>query len=803
MRKSSNNKRKKYSNNKNQRSEILGIILFSASLVVIIGILTGDQFLGQIGKAISEYFAGLTFGLPVIVLPGLMAIFAIILLFHRPFKGFFVFSLYCIIVMLLTSLGCGLLRFLYPDLQNFSESMSGFAGGFAAVWIHGYVGTLGSSIIWITLLVLFILRAGHISLHAVAEVVHKVIVVLGQYLLVMGRFLKNTWIWLKPKLNSIIQFLILALRSRPKSAEKEKVIKKEVPVPRKDIPTEDATESPRDSSEKSEPELQKEAWEELASLKKKEEPSTRIPEISPSPSAPSSAEQEEIKFAEVKETEDEIEPVQPTGPYKFPGLDLLDKSLMAVPVASEEECRMNAEIIETTLADFGVEAKVVRVNPGPVITLYEVSPAPGVKISKIAGLADDLALVMKAKGIRIIAPIPGKSVVGIEIPNASPSQVYIREIIGSKAFQDSSSKLTIALGKTIGGDPFCADLAKMPHLLIAGSTGAGKSVGINTIIASILYKAHPTDVQFIMIDPKKLELSLYQKLKKHHLLTVEGLKEDVITKPQNATIVLRSVEKEMEQRYELLAGLGVRNISDYNKRIKEIPDDDEKKEQYRHLPYIIIVIDELADLMMVGAKEVEEPIARLAQMSRAVGIHLVIATQRPSVDVLTGMIKANFSARISYQVATKVDSRTILDMNGAEQLLGKGDMLFLPTGEPKPFRIQNAFASTEEVERIVSHVSSQPIFVKEPLTVREEKSISFDDGLGINGQDALLPEARKLVIRHQQGSISLLQRRLKVGYSRAARLIDLLEEEGIVGPFDGSKARQVLVDERYLEHMDD
>ena len=793
MKKKTGNSRPRYNGNKknSQKSEMAGITLFSVSLLLILGITTGNRLLGQGGGYIRVLFSEALFGYPAVIIPLLMAIFAVILLFHRPFKGFFLFSFYSLAGMLLVSLGFGILRYIKPEWAELSRAMSGGIGETAGAAIFGYVGTAGSIIVWITLTLVFIIRACRVNIHAVTELITRGAFWAAGCAGFILSLTKKIWIWGFPYLKKGVRILILAIRYKPEKKVEGRRKKESPPADRKPVTTAETAGEP-----------QKEAWEVLAGGEGNTDDAEPIHSV-PDDSAPGGGTSagKGLIIAESKPREEEVKLPERSGPYRFPPLDLLDKPLSDAPVATEEECRMNAEIIETTLADFGVEAKVVEVMPGPVITLYEVSPAPGVKISKIAGLSDDLALAMKAKGIRIIAPIPGKSVVGIEIPNVTPSTVHFREIVGSQTYNDSRSKLTLAFGKTIGGESFCADLLKMPHLLIAGSTGSGKSVGINNIITSILYKAHPMEVQFLLIDPKKLELSLYRALVKHHLLRIEGIDEDVITKASNATLALRSVEREMERRYELLAGVSVRNISDYNKKVPDLPPDEEG-EKKKSLPYIVVIIDELADLMMVGAREVEEPIARLAQMSRAVGIHLVIATQRPSVDVITGVIKANFSARIAFQVASKVDSRTILDMNGAEKLLGKGDMLFLPTGEPKPIRLQCAYISTEEVERVVSHVASQPIFIRESLELKIDKSLSASDGMGIDGADDLLPEARKLVIRHQQGSISLLQRRLKVGYSRAARLIDLLEEEGVVGPFDGSKARQVLVDESYLESLE-
>jgi len=482
----------------------------------------------------------------------------------------------------------------------------------------------------------------------------------------------------------------------------------------------------------------------------------------------------------------------PDAVYAVPSVDLLADPPDGGNEVNREALVASARKLESSLISFGIEGKVLQVTPGPVITIFEVEPPPGVKVNRIVSLSDDLALAMKARSIRIQAPIPGKSAVGIEIPNDESSVVYLKEIVGGTEFQKSPSRLLLALGKTVFGDPYCADLGKMPHLLIAGATGAGKSVCINVLISSLLFRATPDEVRLIMIDPKMLELSVYNDVP--HLLA------PVVTDPKRASDALRWTVGEMESRYQRLARVGVRNIGDFNLRVKGLlvrGRTDENGEVPRPLPYIVVLIDELADLMMTAPADVEDSLCRLAQMARAVGIHLVVATQRPSVNVITGVIKANFPARIAFQVASKIDSRTILDTVGAEKLLGRGDMLYLPAGQPEPVRIHGAYISAEETERIVAAIQAQgaPLGTVE-LTPRAEEA-AFDE----RERDPLYEEALRLVITHQQASASLLQRRLKVGYSRAGRLIDELEMTGIIGPFDGSKARQVLVDEAYLGEM--
>lgn len=460
--------------------------------------------------------------------------------------------------------------------------------------------------------------------------------------------------------------------------------------------------------------------------------------------------------------------------YRPPPLTLLNRVPKQRSGGGARDITENIRILEDTLASFGVKAKVLQVTRGPAVTRYEVQPAPGVKVSRIVSLADDIALAMAAPDVRIEAPIPGKAAIGIEVPNKEVSLVHLRELLESKEFTQSASPLTVALGKGIAGQVVVADLSQMPHLLIAGATGAGKSVCLNTLIVSILFKSGPDTVKFVLIDPKMVELATYNEIP--HLAC------PVVTDAKKAAATLRWLVREMERRYEALAVAGVRDITRYNSIART------GEEKTGRLPYIVVVIDELADLMMVAPVDVEDAICRLAQMARAAGIHLVVATQRPSVDVITGLIKANIPSRISFAVSSQVDSRTILDIAGAEKLLGRGDMLFFPVGAGKPVRVQGAYLSDREVEAVVEYLRKLGAPATEEITVEvtENEEVADDD-------DELLPQAVEILLRAGHASISLLQRRLKIGYARAARLIDIMERRGIVGPFEGSKPRAILI----------
>ncbi len=486
----------------------------------------------------------------------------------------------------------------------------------------------------------------------------------------------------------------------------------------------------------------------------------------------------------------EFDPTLELSDFKFPTLDLLKDYGTEIITINKEELEVNKNKIVQTLNDYKIGIKSIKAMVGPTITLYEIIPEAGVRISKIKNLEDDIALSLAALGIRIIAPMPGKGTIGIEVPNKNATIVSMRSAIASSVFQNSKMELPIAFGKTISNETFVADLAKMPHLLMAGATGQGKSVGLNAVLTSLLYKKHPAEVKFILIDPKKVELTLFNKIERHYLAKLPDLEEAIITDTTKVVNTLNSLCIEMDDRYDLLKNAFVRNIKEYNTKFKQRKLNPENG--HRFLPYIVVVIDEFADLIMTAGKEVETPIARLAQLARAIGIHLIVATQRPSVNVITGIIKANFPTRAAFRVTSKIDSRTILDASGADQLIGRGDML-VSTGN-EIVRIQCAFVDTPEVERITDFIGSQRAYNSAyllPEYVSDESGTSID--VDIADRDKLFEEAAYVIVNAQQGSASLIQRKLKLGYNRAGRIIDQLEAAGIVGQFQGSKAREVLV----------
>ncbi|GAB7087123.1 FtsK/SpoIIIE family DNA translocase [Marinifilum fragile] len=518
----------------------------------------------------------------------------------------------------------------------------------------------------------------------------------------------------------------------------------------------------------------------------------------------------ELKIETVREQEETVplnqEPLEDFDPtldlsrYRFPTIDLLEDHQINNSVVSKEELESNKNKIVETLRHYKIEIVQIKATIGPTVTLYEIVPAPGVRISKIKNLEDDIALSLSALGIRIIAPIPGKGTIGIEVPNRTPEIVSMKNIIASKKFQESKFALPVALGRTISNETYTLDLTKMPHLLVAGATGQGKSVGLNAIITSLLYKKHPSQLKFVLIDPKKVELSIYSTIEKHFLAKLPEEEEPIITDIHKVISTLNSLCIEMDSRYDLLKKAHARNIKEYN--AKFIKRKLNPENGHRYLPYIVVIIDEFADLIMTAGKEVEAPIARIAQLARAIGIHMIIATQRPSTNIITGVIKANFPARIAFKVASMIDSRTILDSPGANQLIGRGDMLVSISSSL--VRVQCAFVDTPEVEAITEFINNQQSYPS-ALMLPEYVGESSESGAGdidLQKRDALFEEAARLVVTSQQGSTSGIQRRFSIGYNRAGRIVDQLEAAGIVGPFEGSKARQVLIQDEYsLEQL--
>ncbi len=753
--------------------------VFSGDPIVKAKADTAQNWLGLVGAIISDFLIKSTVGYSVLCFPVLLMLAGWTILRNGDMRRLIVIVNYTLVSALLLSASFGMIR-LIVDEGALGMEWSGVIGDFLANALAQLLGRTGGSLLLLTGIVITAVLAIDLDVRLTVERLRNLL------LLFMD------WVGRK--------------RVEMKEARRNRAMQQE-----NDQDTEDIR-----SDVKAPIKIKKPLLEEPSGGRRNDAvPSARVMPIELDDSRAeeneegipriSGAQQKEIRLAiekKIVDAEVNFDERAPLGQsnlpeeidYVFPSVELLDVPKPGKEEVADDELRANADLLRETLAQFDVELENISVTPGPVVTLYELVPAIGVKISRIVSLENDIALKLAAKGIRIMAPIPGKSAVGVEIPNHNPALVSIRSVINSAKFRDTGARLPLAMGKTISGEVFTDDLSKMPHLLIAGSTGSGKSVGINTILASLLYRMHPSDLKLVLVDPKKIELTQYQKLRSHFLAVSPDVDEEIITNPRNAVLVLKGVEYEMEKRYDKLAAAGVRNLADYNERFKTGKLKNTDTITHSKMPFIVVVIDELADLMITAAREVEEPIARLAQLARAVGIHLVVATQRPSVDVITGVIKANFPARIAYQVASKTDSRTILDMNGAEQLLGNGDMLYLASGSPKPVRLQNAFISPDEVDSLMEHIGKQKGFSQSftlPSIIEKKRSA---ESAGGGDRDELFDEAARLIVRHQQGSVSLLQRRLKVGYSRAARLVDELEAVGIVGPFDGSKAREVLVE---------
>lgn len=794
---------------KEKRLEILGILAVAISLLVFISLLgyspnedpgispnvRVENPMGILGVWLAYFFIKLTFGYSSFILPLLAISWGIWFFTHKEFEAISRLSGYLMGVVVLSSISLGAAQIFRYGFDDTTFRFSGLIGGLISLFIYDFVGGIG---IVIVLLALWLVLARGYFRFSYYEPIKTFLdrikkkkdernLVTDQQSIEDEKRRHTQSLTSKIDEQHQRDEELDATKDSDSKEEEILEIAGDVESVEEDSAEDfeeisiDPDESPEETGE-NEDEIEEESVEknETVSLEGEAEENLEVGEI-------------------VEESEVDIDSVQqrkaPKKAYQLPSAELLANPVNIQGGMSRDELVDRANFLQQSLETFGVVGKVVNVSPGPVITLFEVEPAEGVRVNKFVALSDDLARVMEASRVRVIAPIPGKSSVGIEIPNRDPDMVYFKSVINSEKFTSSESMLTIAVGKTTTGEIATLDLSKMPHLLIAGTTGSGKSVCMNTILASLLYQASPDEVKFVIIDPKKVEMTLYRDLADYHLLKIEDITEPIVTTPENATLALRAVEKEMGRRYDVLADSVVRNIDEYNKKMRN------KGEEI--MPFIVVLIDELADLMMLNAKEVEAPIARLAQLARAVGIHLVVATQRPSVDVITGIIKANFPSRIAFQVATKIDSRTIIDGSGAEKLIGRGDLLYLGSGSSEPTRLHNAFLSLEEVEALMAHITGQP--KPEELVLSSPRETMGAGGLigeDAGGFDDLFDEAVRLVVMHQQGSISLIQRRLKVGYSRAARLIDEMEQAGIVGTFTGSKARKVLVDDSYLDSLD-
>jgi S-DNA-T family DNA segregation ATPase FtsK/SpoIIIE len=793
---------------KERRLEILGILSVAISLLVFVSLLGYnpnedpgispnvrlENPMGILGVWIAYFLIKLTFGYSSFILPLLAISWGIWFFTHKEFEAISRLSGYLVGVVILSSITLGAAQIFRYGIEDITYRFSGMIGGLISGMIYDFVGATG--IVIVLLAFWLVLIRGYFGFSYYKPIRS----LLDQYKKKQEeRSLVTEQKSVEDEKHQHTQNLIKKFDWLSKKEEDLIEQKDEL----SDVSLEAIEEENEQESDPKEEELAEQSFEAINidnddSSKKEipKEPEAQSVNLNSDESVEGDMEVGEI----VEETEVDLDKVQerqaPKKAYQLPSADILANPVNIQGGMSRDELVDRANFLQQSLETFGVMGKVVNVSPGPVITLFEVEPAEGVRVNKFVALSDDLARVMEASRVRVIAPIPGKSSVGIEIPNRNPDMLYFKTVINSEKFASSKSKLTLALGKTTSGEIATLDLTQMPHLLIAGTTGSGKSVCINTILASMLYQATPDEVKFVIIDPKKVEMAVYRELADYHLLKIEDINEPIVTTPENAVLALRAVEKEMGRRYDILADAVVRNISEYNSKMIE------KSENV--MPFIVVLIDELADLMMLNAKEVEAPIARLAQLARAVGIHLVVATQRPSVDVITGVIKANFPSRIAFQVATKIDSRVIIDTSGAEKLIGRGDLLYLGHGSSELSRLHNAFLSLEEIEALMGHIATQP--KAEDLVIASPRETMGAGGLVTGddiGYDELFNEAVKLVVIHQQGSISLIQRRLKVGYSRAARLMDEMEKIGIVGPFTGSKAREVLVDESYLEMISD
>jgi S-DNA-T family DNA segregation ATPase FtsK/SpoIIIE len=748
-----------------------------------------QNLLGKLGSSLSHFFVYEGFGLGAFILPYLFFKTGISAWFRTPRKKLIISWNWGLLSMLWIAVAFGFL-----GLDN--ATLSGTIGYELNEYLQTFTGATGLGIILLFLFLTYLTIRFKITPELIINKLRSA----------------------KKELKEEITADVTAESSTEASSSEEEKVDE---TPSEEIVLEDKTEVEASKKEKSEFELSLENLQptiknhsDVSSPKEKEiEPEGHDIDIEPvlkskveedfDKLSPTETEEVQIDVEKVEEEQSvtenlseklvkdfgEFDPTLELANFRFPTLNLLKEYNESISI-DPEELEQNKNRIVTTLKNYKIGIAQIKATVGPTITLYEIVPEAGIRISKIKNLEDDIALSLSALGIRIIAPIPGKGTIGIEVPNKKSTIVSMHSVIASKKFQESQMQLPIALGKTISNETFTVDLAKMPHLLMAGATGQGKSVGLNAVLTSLLYRKHPAEVKFVLVDPKKVELTLFNKIERHYLAKLPDTEEAIITDTTKVVNTLNSLCIEMDNRYDLLKSAMVRNIKEYNAKFKARKLNPENGHKF--LPYIVLVIDEFADLIMTAGKEVETPIARLAQLARAIGIHLIVATQRPSVNVITGLIKANFPARIAFRVTSKIDSRTILDAPGADQLIGRGDMLY--SGGSEIIRLQCAFVDTPEVEKITDFIGSQrayPEAYQLPEYVGEEGGTNLD--IDIADRDKLFKEAAEIIVTAQQGSASLLQRKLKLGYNRAGRLIDQLEAAGIVGPFEGSKARQVLV----------
>ena len=761
-----------------RKKEIFGLILIVFSVLTIISLIGHDPTINPYGVSLEEqakntlgrlgvwvsYYHFITLGYLSIAFPIIFSIIGYTMVTNREFSTIAKPVFYIFIVLIYLSILMGFIGYLSNN-NIFDKYLTGILGQSLFIFINHHLGFFGSLI--------FLLISFIIIVTGIFEIT------IQDFFVKIFSILKNIY----SKIKTIIFLLINRLKGLKKKDNFSNEGINEIDL----SPEEDMKNEKENKEEQNNPiDIENDSNNEI-----------KIKHFDDKTDIDHNDFNKELEIEqedEVKEGDLDLKQKAESKyfNYKLPTLDYLQDPIEIVE-HNDDELREKGKQLKYALKTFAVDGEVVKISPGPIISLFEIEPAEGVRVNKFVNLSDDLARVMKAQRVRIIAPIPGSRSVGVELPNEKHSIVYLKSILNSQKYIESQSKLTIALGKTTTGDAYIFDLCKMPHLLVAGATGSGKSVCINTIIISILYKAKPDEVKFILMDPKKLELSTYKSLVGYHLITAPNLDEYVMTKVDNSVGILNAAISEMERRFQVFSDARVRNIEEYH--AKQAADSNMEK-----VPYVVVLIDELADLMMTSGRAVEDPITRLAQKARAVGIHLVLATQRPSVDVITGLIKSNFPSRISFQVSSKIDSRTILDQMGAEKLLGKGDMLFLLPGSASPIRLHNAFVTLEEIEQIMEHISSQPKpdELKLPEVIIKQKENEFDLS---DNQDELLKDAAKLVVDHQQASVSLLQRKFRIGYSRAGRLIDELESMGIVSSYSGSKARDVLVDYSYIEEI--